>query len=66
MLTIGVCGYSIKCCLTYVLVFIIGVENPKLCFAIADSYVFLGDWLCSGYGIIDAPAPRIAGGNTSR
>ncbi len=48
------------------LVFIIGVENPKLCFAIADSYVFLGDWLCSGYGIIEAPAPRIAGGNTSR
>ena len=61
----GVCGYSIKCWRTYVLVFIMGVENPRLCLAMADSYVLRGDWLCSGYGIIEAPAPSIADGNIS-
>ena len=66
METIGVCGYNIKCCLTYVLVFIIGVEKPRLCFAIADSYVFRGDWLCSGYGMMEAPAPNIADENISK
>ena len=37
VLTIGDCGLTSRCCLTKVESGKVGVENPRLCFAIADS-----------------------------
>src|SRR5579875_4032916 len=64
--TSGGCGYTRRCSLTYVLNGYVGVGNPRDSFAIADSYVFLGDWLCCGYGMIDAAIPSIPAGYISR
>src|SRR5437016_589231 len=66
VLTSGACGLTRRCCLTKVDSGKVGVEKPSDCFAMADSYVFLGDWLCSGNGIIDAAIPNMAPGKSSR